>query len=442
MRVYFECAMGAAGDMMMAALYELLQDKEEFRDKMARLGLPGVSLDYSDSIKRGIKGTHISVTVGGVGETSEDVLLIDHDHDHESGHGHDHDHNHSHANDHDHNHSHDHDHDRNGNGGRRYELDEIYRLIKELDLPDKVIENALSVYRIIGEAEVAVHGVSLDTVHLHEVGSLDAVADIVGCCLLIDMLGVTEITASPVHVGSGFVRSEHGILPVPAPAAAEILKGVPIYGDRIKGELCTPTGAALLKHFVARFGAMPQIAAVKVGYGMGSKDFEIVNCLRAFLYEDDPLLETKENNVNEISCNLDDMTPEAIGPVFEILLENGALDVYTTPITMKKNRPAVILSCLCAVGKTDSLSRLMLKHTTTLGVRITTFRREVLSRTVESISTEYGDIHIKRAQGYDINKYKPEYDDVLRAAGIYGVPFMTVYDAAMQATLNKLREYS
>ena len=464
MKLYLDCSMGAAGDMLMAALYELLPDKEEFRRKIERLNLPGVSFEFSDSIKCGIKGTHISVKVGGVDEgvaiARNHATLNAHTHGHDYDHSDDHDHGNDHGHEHDHVNDYDYDYDHshghtykhstlnsqlstlNSNAalhphvGRRYEFEEILSLIRGLELPESVIENALGVYMILGEAEAAVHSDSLITIHLHEVGSLDAVADIVGCSLLIDMLGVTDISASPVHVGSGFVRCEHGILPVPAPATAEILKGIPIYGGQIKGELCTPTGAALLKRFVARFGEMKPMTVAKIGYGMGTKDFEAANCIRAFLGEDAVSDSGGNGIVYEISCNLDDMTPEAVGAVFDILFENGALDVYTAPIMMKKNRPAFMLSCLCAEENRDALARLMLEHTSTLGVRMTTHQREVLSRTVETVSTEYGDIRVKRAEGYGIIKHKPEYDDVLAAANKHSVPFMTVYNAAAELFTN------
>jgi len=397
--------MGASGDMLMAALYELLPDKNIFREKMERLNLPGVTMQYIDSTKCGVTGTHISVMVGGVAEMSVDAGTP-----HKAAHQHD-----------------------AGKAGRRYGFQDTQGLIRALGLPDNVMEDALAVYSIIGEAEAKVHGVPLEKVHLHEIGALDAVADIVGCCLLMNMLGVTDITASAVHVGSGSVQCEHGILPVPAPAAAEILKGVPIYGGSINGELCTPTGAALLKHFAVSFGQMPPMTVVKIGCGMGAKDFDAANCLRAFLCEDDIADGGGSDNVSEISCNLDDMTPEAIGAVFELLLEGGALDVFCAPILMKKNRPAVMLTCLCAEDSRNKLARLMLEHTTTLGVRITQCRRDVLSRTVEAVPTIYGDIRVKRAIGFGTMKHKPEYDDVLAASKLYGVPFETVHSAAMRA---------
>jgi hypothetical protein len=320
-------------------------------------------------------------------------------------------------------------------------------LIGCLDLPDKVKDSAIGVYKIIGEAEAKVHGASLDEIHFHEVGSIDAVVDVVGCSLLVDMLGVTEITTSPVHVGFGMIRCEHGVLPVPAPATAEILSGIPMYSGQIEGELCTPTGAALLKYFSDGFGAMPPMIVEKIGYGMGTKDFEAANCLRAFFGKqenrppasdanlsktDEPSPCLDKQTVYEISCNLDDMTPEAIGAAFDVLLDNGALDVYTTSIMMKKNRPAVMLSCLCTEEAHDKLAMLMIKHTTTLGVRTVKYQRTILNRTTETVQTEYGDIRVKKAQGFGITKQKPEYEDVQKAAREHDVPFQTVYDEAVK----------
>jgi len=398
--------MGASGNMVMAALYELLSDKSAFINKMQELNLPDVTIEYNESIKCGIKGTHISVKINDHEEISDDI------HRHEEN---------------DHSHDHDHDHGHHHNNGQRYGYKEIVDLINSLGLSKKVKANAVSVYKIIGEAEAKVHGTSIDKIHFHEVGSIDAIVDVVGCSLLIDILGVDDITASPVHVGFGMIRCEHGILPVPAPATAEILKDIPMYSGRIEGELCTPTGAALIKHLATSFGGMPQGVVSNIGYGMGTKDFEAANCLRAFLYEDMPD-EVKEGNssVFEITCNLDDMTPEAVGAAFDVLLENGALDVYTTPIMMKKNRPAIMLSCLCTEKNHDSLVKLILTHTTSLGVRTQRFNRITMERRLETVKTKYGDIRVKRAEGFGITKAKPEYDDVLTAAKKFNIPFDTI----------------
>jgi len=445
MNLYLECNMGASGNMLMAALYELLPDKAAFREKMENLGLQGVSIKYSSSTKCGITGTHISVEIDGFEEKSDDVNHHDNSQYHSNNNcdnSHPHDHSHE-GNSHTHSHPHDHSHeDSHHHAGRRYGCKEIIDIIRSLDLPSGVIEDAVGVYLIIGEAEAKVHGTSVDEIHFHEVGSLDAVADVVGCSLLVEMLGVDSVFASPVHVGYGMVRCEHGILPVPAPATAEILSGIPMYSRHIEGELCTPTGAALLRRFVTCFGTMPAMVVNKIGYGMGTKDFKAANCLRAFLYEDatgsdslnaDTTEANRQDTICEISCNLDDMSPEAIGAAIEILFENGANDVFTTPIMMKKNRPATKLSCLCKEGLCDNITELIIHHTTTLGVRITKHHRKILKREVMIVKTGYGKIRIKKAQGFGITKLKPEYEDVLAAAKKHELPFQVVYNEAYDA---------
>jgi uncharacterized protein (TIGR00299 family) protein len=399
--------MGAAGDMLTAALLALLPDPAPFLENLRALLPPEVTVDAASVEKRGVVGTRVTVRARGEEERSVDVFPETHTHDSRT-------HTHTHAG-----HAHEHTH------GLSYAS--IMELIRGFDLPDKVKSDALAVYKRLADAEGAVHGAPPEQIHFHEVGTLDALADIVGVCLLIHMLGVTELAASPVHVGSGSVRCSHGVLPVPAPATALILQGVPIYGGKIRGELCTPTGAALLRHFVARFGDMTPMSIQKIGYGMGTKDFETLNCVRAFLGE---TADGARDEIVELVCNLDDMTPEAIGAAAALLLEQGAPDVFTTPITMKKNRPAVLLTCLCRPGDEDKFTRLLFLHTTTLGVRVTPCRRAVLRRAVEPVATQYGEIRVKRAEGYGAAKSKPEYDDVIAAATAHGVPFQTVYDEA------------
>ena len=416
MKLYLECNMGAAGDMLMAALLELLPDRNLFMQRMRHLSLPGVEIDSESITKCGITGTKVHIRIGGAEEGSLDA------HKHSSGHSHKHEHIHINNPADDSHHDHEHTH-------RHYTYQEICDIIENLDLAENVKFEALSVYRLLGDAESSVHGVPIEQIHFHEVGSLDAVVDIVGCSLLFQMLGVTQIEASPVHVGSGFVRCAHGVLPVPAPATAQLLKGIPIYGGQIKGELCTPTGAALLKHFVHRFGDMEPMTVTKIGYGMGTKDFEAANCVRAYLCDDG---ETADSVV-EIACNLDDMTPEAIGFATELLLDSGALDVFTTPVFMKKNRPAAMLTCLCKPDDRHHMSQLILRHTTTLGVRYQTLKRDMMDYTVYMVQTPYGEIRIKSAKGHDVIKQKPEYEDVRAAALKHDVPFAQVYAAAAAA---------
>ena len=285
-------------------------------------------------------------------------------------------------------------------------------MIDALPVSEKVRGDIHAVYGLIAEAESHAHGVPVTEIHFHEVGTMDAVADVTAVCLLMERLGVEQVVASPVHVGSGHVHCAHGILPVPAPATAYILKGAPIYGGKVKGELCTPTGAALLKHFAAKFGDMPVMQVEAIGYGMGRKDFEQANCVRAMLGQ------TQEvgDEVAELICNLDDMTPEALGFAQERLLEAGALDVWTVAAGMKKNRPGVVLSVLCRPEDREKMVRLVFLHTTTLGVRERLCRRYTLERHVMTKETSIGTVRRKVAQGYGVVREKLEYEDVARLA--------------------------
>lgn len=383
--IYLDCSMGAAGDMLMAALYELLPEKEAFLEKMNALGLPGITLFAEPSVKCGITGTHMRVLVHGEEEGAA--------HAHTHGHSHDNEHEHTHAG-----------------------LHEIEHRISHLALSETVRENVLAVYRSIADAESRVHGVPVDEIHFHEVGSLDALADVTGVCLLFEMLAPEQVLCSPVHVGSGQVRCAHGILPVPAPATARLLEGIPVYGGSIQGELCTPTGAALLRRFVTRFGVMPPMCMEKCGYGMGTKDFEAANCVRAILGQ----TLASGGQITELACNLDDMTPEDVGFAMERLFEGGALDVYTTPVGMKKNRPGVLLTCMCRQDSVEEMVRLLFLHTTTLGIRASVCDRFTLSRRQYTVQTAQGDVRIKESSGWGVCRRKPEYEDVARIARATG----------------------
>lgn len=403
--LYLECTMGAAGDMLMAALLELLPEPERFLEKMNSLGLPGVTVAREPMTKCGIGGTHMRVTVNGEEEESHDAH-DHHDHEHEHEHDHDHDHEHHH-----HHHSHS-------------SLADITARLAALELPQNVKENARAVYAQIAEAESHAHGVPVEQIHFHEVGTLDAVADIVGVCLLLDMLKPERIVASPVHVGSGHVHCAHGVLPVPAPATAYILRGVPTYGGEIQGELCTPTGAALLKHFAAEFSPMPEMAVEKIGYGMGKKDFSRANCVRAFWGE--TVEHPKTDTIVELDCNLDDMTGEALAFAAEELFRAGARDVFTTPIFMKKGRPGYLFSCICTAEQADEMAAMIFRHTTTLGVRKKVCERYVLDRAVETVQTPYGEARCKTASGCGVEKRKLEYEDAARLARENNVPLSAV----------------
>ena len=398
--LYLDLGMGAAGDMLSAALLELIDDKEAFIKEMNNIGIPHVEIIAEKAKKCGISGTHIKVLVNGEEEHSHDHHEHDHHHSHEE-HSH-----HHHHDDHDHDaHHHHHDH-------HHASMADVENIINSLKVSDKVKSDVINVYKLIAEAESKAHDAPVSEIHFHEVGTMDAIADVTMVCSLMEKIGAREVLASPVHVGSGHVHCAHGILPVPAPATAYILRDVPIYGGEIKGELCTPTGAALLKYFVDSFGDMPAITIEKYGYGMGNKDFEMANCVRAMLGE----VKKDISEIVELSCNIDDMTAEKIGFAMDILFEAGALEVYTIPVGMKKSRPGTLLCVMCNHDKKDQIIELIFKHTTTLGIRENISRRYTLERSVDIVSTKYGYVRVKDSKGYGATRRKFEYDDLAKIA--------------------------
>ncbi len=297
-------------------------------------------------------------------------------------------------------------------------MDEIRHIVTEhLDLPEKVREDVLAVYGLIAEAEAHAHGMPVGDIHFHEVGTMDAVADVTAVCLLMNMIAPDEVVVSPVHVGSGMVRCAHGILPVPAPATAYILRDVPVYGGEIRGELCTPTGAALLKHFANRFGPMPLMKVRAVGCGMGKKVFPAANCVRAMLGEGSD----GTDEIVELSCNVDDMTGEAVGFAMERLFEAGALDVYTVPIGMKKSRPGLLIRTLARVSDRERIEGCIFKYTTTIGIRECRMERCVMERSIRTIETSCGPVRVKRSTAAGVVREKYEFEDLSRIAREKGV---------------------
>ncbi|MBS7260833.1 MAG: nickel pincer cofactor biosynthesis protein LarC [Treponema sp.] len=388
--LYIDCSMGAAGDMLTAALLELVEDKNAFVQKLNSIGLEGIEYRLEKSEKCGITGSHMSVLVHG---QEEDETM--HDHHHEEHHYH-----------HEHN-----------------SMDGIRHIVCDhLNISENVKKSVMDIYAIIAQAESEVHGKPVTDIHFHEVGSKDAVADVTAVCLLMEELNVEKVYASPVHVGSGTVKCAHGILPVPAPATANILKGIPVYGGSVSGELCTPTGAALLKYFVSEFREMPLMKIEKIGYGMGKKDFERANCVRVSLGE----TPSKKDDVLELSFNLDDMTAEKIGFAMERFFEAGALDVYTVPVGMKKQRPGTLMRLLCKEADAEKMVREIFHHTTTNGIRQARLERYVLNRRMETIETEWGPVRNKIVSGYGTERSKFEYDDVSRIARETGMSIQEV----------------
>ena len=473
--LYIECAMGAAGDMLTAALLELMPDKEAALVKLNAMGIPGVVFEAEPSAKCGITGTHMRVLIHG---KEEGAMPCGHTHAHEEHHEHNHAHEHHHEHDHVHEHHHEHDHhvhthahvqedahchdsdahdhahhhEHDAHHHAHHGMAEIRSLIAGLAVSETVKEKALAVYQSIAAAESKVHGAEVDQIHFHEVGSMDAVADVTAVCLLMELLAPEQVIVSPIHVGSGTVLCAHGRLPIPAPATALILEGIPIYGGSVQGELCTPTGAALLKTFVDSFGPMPPMTVAKTGYGMGTKDFEQANCLRAMLGESFTMNDTgskmqtvqdaegestgsrgaagkdtetenpaaREGRITEISCNLDDMTGEDIAFAAEHILQAGALDVFTESIYMKKGRPAVKLTVLARPEDEERLAGEIFRHTSTIGVRIHTDRRYELARRSEQRKTPIGTIEVKISEGFGVRKEKIEFTSLKQIAETSG----------------------
>lgn len=453
--LYLDLGMGAAGDMLTAALLELCPDRDKILEKLNSLNIPGVRFEREFMKKSGICGTHMHVLVHGVEEgCGHEHGTHDHGHIHEAQHDEQHDKHHIHNentdvvsdSEHDkHSHHRDDDGASHTHTHHHTSMSDIRDIVSGLNTSDKIKKQILDVYDIIADAESKVHGENVSQIHFHEVGNMDAVADVAAVCTLIDEIGAERIVASPVHTGSGYVMCAHGKLPVPAPATALILKGIPSYSDGIKGELCTPTGAALIKYFADSFSDMPVMSVSEIGYGFGKKEFERLNCVRSFLgevYEDrsnkSVCYNKKENDTNicyhadesskryvecdirgeakdkivELACNIDDMTAEEIGFATEKVLEAGALDVYTVSAYMKKNRPGTIICCICHEDGKDRFVKLIFKYTTTIGVRQYECDRYILSRKTESIKTAYGDVRVKKSSGYGVQREKMEYEDL------------------------------
>lgn len=378
--IYLECNMGIAGDMLSSALYELLgeKEKETFLSTMNALNDHGVYVSAEAVKSCGITGTHMRVKIHGAEE-----------HEH-----HEHEHHHHHSS-----------------------LEDIKHLVSHYPVSDKVKADAFEVYKLIAAAESKAHGCEVSEIHFHEVGSLDAISDVTAVCLLFEMLATEKITASAVRTGYGNVRCAHGILPIPTPASANLLENIPCFAGDIEGEFCTPTGAALLKYFVSSFEPREAMKISKVGYGMGTREYESANCVRAFLGETD----AKNGSVCELCCNIDDMTPEALAFASEELLTAGALDVYTTPIVMKKGRAAFMLTCMCSSDKKEEMLALLFKHTTTLGVREYFCNRYRLERSESIKETKFGAVRIKSAKGFGTSREKAEYEDLAKIARENGI---------------------
>jgi uncharacterized protein (TIGR00299 family) protein len=381
---YFDCFSGVSGDMLLGALLDLGLDADELRRGLASLPISGWHLESEVVQRHGLRGTRAR------------VRLDDLEQPHRG-------------------------------------LSDVLRIVRGGSLPEAVMDRAASVFQRLAEVEAAIHGTSVDEVEFHEVGALDAIVDVVGVALGLNLLEIDSITASGLPLGSGWVRSRHGLLPVPAPATLELMRraAAPVRaspGESDTGELTTPTGAALLT-VLARFAPPPAAPPTRIGYGFGTREPAWPNAVRVWLSGNAP----GQDEVVQIETNLDDTTPEELGFAMQILLDAGALDVAFSPLQMKKNRPGVLLRLLARPADSPRLAELVLEHTTALGVRMETMLRLVARRSERMVSTPWGEVRVKVKHLGAREVLAPEYEDCARLARECGVPLRDVYQAARAA---------
>lgn len=389
---YFDCFSGISGNMVLGALLDAGLGLDTLKEALAGLRISGYEIEARKVKKRGIAGTLVDV--------------------------------------------------RASEGEVERHLGDILDIIEGSDLPEDVKERAGAIFTRLAEAEARVHGVSVEEIHFHEVGGLDAIVDIVGSVVGLKLMGIEEVYSSPLHLGRGFVKCAHGLLPVPSPATMELVKGVPTYGRDIEAELTTPTGAAIIATLAKRFGRAPLMEVKAIGYGAGHRDLAIPNLLRISMGEAAGAggQGYEEDVVTLMEANIDDMNPELYEHVVERLFDRGALDVFLTPIQMKKSRPAVKLSAIVRAADLSGVLDAFFEETTTLGVRIYEARRKKLSRESVIVETKYGKVGVKVGKLGDVIKnISPEYEDCRRIALQLGIPLKKVYEEAVgrMATCNQ-----
>jgi len=392
--LYYDCFSGISGDMNLAALIGLGVEPDYLRWQLSKLGLEGYSIRISRDVRHSISGTRVDV-------------ILNHSHDHHHDHPHGHSHEHVHRN-----------------------LEDIRKIVESSALNDPVKESSMKMFRLIAEAEAKVHGTTVDQIHFHEVGAVDSIVDIVGAAICLDYLRVDKVVSSPVQLGGGFVECAHGKMPVPAPATLEILRDIPVKTGAVDKETTTPTGAAILAANVDLFTDNHQMQVEQIGYGIGHRDLAIPNILRVYLGragKEQFAGGYQKHQAMQLTCNIDDMNPEHYDHVIEQLFEAGADEVYITPVVMKKNRPASLLSVLCKPELHEDISRLLLTQTTTLGLRTMRLEKTELERQIITQTTRYGAVRIKIAfLDEKAIKYKPEYEDCKRIAREQGLNLQQV----------------
>lgn len=379
--LYLDCHAGIAGDMLLSALVDLGASPNEIERELKKLPIDNFKLNFKKEMKQGIHAMTLSIDF------------------HES-------HHHRKASD-------------------------IFKMIDESDLDERVKIRSKSIFETIGHAEAKIHGMSIEDVHFHEVGAMDSIIDIIGGCIALELLNIDHLYCSPIPTGNGKIKIAHGIYPVPAPATAEILKGVPLANFDVHSELTTPTGAAIAKSLVTEFGPFPAATMNDIGYGAGTKNFDFSNIIRVIQFTDNNV---NYDQVQVLECQIDDMTPETLGNFMDTALQDDVLDVYYTPIIMKKNRPATQLTIICNVENKMHIEEMILKHTSSLGVRSYKVNRRILDRTFRSVQTLYGNVSIKLSlKNGEIIKIKPEYEDLRDINKQTEHPFQQIYHNVMKS---------
>jgi pyridinium-3,5-bisthiocarboxylic acid mononucleotide nickel chelatase len=431
--LYFDCFSGAAGDMLLGALIDAGVPLEDVRRALGSLAIDRETVWTERVDRAGVAATKFHVK----GEEPP----LDHAHDH-GHHAHDHGHgshrhdsaSHQHGESPSHRHAHDESHHLHHHVHRS--LREIERLIDGSALSTAGKARSKELFAKLADAEAAIHGTPIDQVHLHEVGALDSIIDIVGSVFALEALGVETFAASPLNVGSGSIRSAHGLYPVPAPATARLLLGAPVYAGAQQAELVTPTGALLVTSYATSYGAVPAMRLEKIGYGAGTRNFaDTPNVLRVLIGEADAV--ASSHSVVVIEAEIDDMNPQIFGVLMERLLAEGALDVFYTSIQMKKSRPGTLLTVIAPPATRARLTWTIFRETTTIGVRYREMARECLARETRTVRTPFGLIRVKVAKrnGETLNA-AAEFDDCVRIAAESGRPVKEIQAAAMKAFLD------
>ena len=479
--LYLDCQSGISGDMTLSALIDLGADIHYISEHLKKMPLDPFTLAVKQVDKRGISAKLLDLQFQDAGEAAHSHSHSEahshshthshshsHSHSHEPDHSHDHGHEHAHDNghthshgeahshshthddghthshgethshshepdhSHDHDHGHEHAHDDGHHSHSHRKASTILGMIADSDLPARVKQRSLAVFEVIAQAEGKIHGMDPAEVHFHEVGAMDSIIDIIGVCLALESLGVDRIVSSPVPTGHGKIMIAHGLYPIPAPATAEILKGVPLADFHVRGELTTPTGAAFVKALADSYGHLPALAIENIGYGAGKKNFEHPNVIRAVLFNEETV--AVRETISVLECQLDDSTGETLGYVMEKLLDAGALDVYYTPVAMKKSRPGTLITVLAKPQDAFLLEDILLRETSTFGVRKADWTRRILDREFKTVDTAYGRITVKVGSlDGEIIKVSPEFEEVKTAAAAHNVPLRDVFQEVQQA---------